>query len=175
MEFKVLLRTAKAEVLAFASAPPRRLVKNRTASVSLTENFRLFPRRCGVWEVSAGRAVARERDERLNGKKVIQRRRIPNQKTGPGWVVPRISEKGEGSRLPTTQHENTEEKSVVSNLLAGNRMKKVILQPARLASGLVEKNPSTPSRMVPHPTADPANGERQPQLQSHAITPAAGR
>ncbi len=165
MEFKVLLRTAEADVLAFASAAPHRLVRSRIVSVVLTGNYRLCPRRLQTWESA----------HRLNGKKNLPPRQIPSEAARLEWIVSRISEGRKSSRSQSTRLENAGDGSVISNLLVGNRTEEIALRTARLIGGLVEKNPSNPFRSMPHPTAAPAEGERQPQLQSHAINSAAGR
>ena len=165
MEFKVLLRTAEADVLAFASAAPPRLVRSRVVSVILTGNYRLCPRRLQAWE-GAHRAKA---------KRNLSPGQIPPEATCLRWVVSRILEGRESSRSQSTRLENAGDGSVISNLPVGNRTEKIAPRTARLIGGLVEKNPSNPFRSMPRPMAAPAEGERQPQLQSHAITPAAGR
>ena len=175
MEFKVLLRTAEADVFAFASAAPQRLVQSRIVSVVLTGNYRLCPRRLQAWDVSSGKLAVRERVHRLNGKRNLSPGQIPPVAARLRSVVSRISEGRESSRSQSTRLENAGEGSVISNLLVGNRTKKIALRTARLIGNLVEKNPSNPFRSMPHPTAAPAEGERQPQLQSHAINSAAGR
>lgn len=165
MEFKVLSRTAEADVLAFASAAPHRLVRSRIVSVVLTGNYRLCPRRLQTWE----------RAHQLNGKRSLSPGQSPSEAACRRWVVSRISERRESSRSHSTRLERAGDGSVISNLPVGNRTEKVALRTARLIGGLVEKNPSNPFRSMSHPTAAPAEGELQPQLQSHDINSAAGR
>ena len=165
MEFKVLLRTAEAGVFAFASAAPQRLVRSRIASVVLTGNFRLCPRGLQV----------REGAHRLNGGRNLSPRQIPPDTTRLRWVFSRISEGRESSRSQFMRLEKAGDGSVILNLPAGNRTEKIAPQTAHLSGSLVENNPSNPFRSMPRPMAAPAEGERQPQLQSHAITPTAGR
>lgn len=165
MEFKVLLRTAEADVLAFASAAPHRLVRSRVVSVIMTGNSRLCPRR-----LQAGEGA-----HRPNAKRNLSPGQISPETTRLRSVVSQISEGRESARSQSTRLENAGDGSVISNLPVGNRTERIALRTARLIGGLVEKNPSNPFRSVPHPTAAPAEGERQPQLQSHAITSAAGR
>ena len=164
MEFKVLLRTAEADVLAFASAAPHRLVRSRMVSVVLTGNHR----RC------LRRLQARGRAHRLNGKKNLSPGQIPPEATRPRLVVSRISEGRESSRSQSTRLEKAGGGSAISNLLVGNRTEKIALRTARPIGGHVKKNPSNPFRSMSHSTAGLAEGERQLQLQSHAINSTAG-
>ena len=157
----MLLRTAEADVLAFASAAPHRLFESRVVSVILTGNYRLCPRRPQAWEG----------DHRPNAKRNLSPGQIQSAVTCLRSVVSRISEGREGARSQSTRLENAGGGSVISNLLVGNRTEKIALQAAHLIGGLVEKNPSNPFRSMPHS----ADGERQPQLQSHVINSAAGR
>ena len=175
MEFKVLSRTAEADVLAFASAAPHRLVRSRVVSVILTGNYRLGHRRLQAWDVSSGKLAVQEEAHRLNGKRNLSPRQISSEAACLRWVVSRIAERRESSRSQSTRLEKAGDGSVISNLPVGNCTEKIARRTARLIGGLVEKNPSNPFRSMPPPTAAPAEGERQPQLQSHAINSAAGR
>ena len=175
MEFKVLSRSAEADVLAFASAAPHRLVRSRIVSVVLTGNYRLCPRRLQAWDVSSGKLAVQEEAHRLNGKKNLSPGQISSEPACLRWVVSRISERRESSRSQSTRLEKAGDGSVISNLPVGNCTEKIARRTARLIGGLVEKNPSNPFRSMPPPTAAPAEGERQPQLQSHDINSAAGR
>lgn len=165
MEFKVLLRTAEADVLAFASAAPHRLVRSRMVPVVLTGNYRVRPRRPRTCEGT----------HRRNAVRNVSPAQILTESARQRWVVSRISERRESSRSQSTRLEKAGDGSVKSNLPVGNRTEKIALQTARLSGGLVEMNPSNPFRSMPRPTAARAEGERQPQIQSHAITSAAGR
>jgi hypothetical protein len=175
MEFKVLLRTAEADVLAFASAAPHRLVRSRMVSVLLTGNFRLSPRRLQARDVSSESRSACEGAPRWNGTRNLSPGQVPPAVALLECLVSRISERRGSFRSQSSRLEKAGDGSVISHLPAGDRTEKIDLQAARLTDGLVETNPSNPFRLMPHPMAALAEGEPQLQLQFHAITPTAGR
>lgn len=174
MDFKALSRTAEADVLAFASAAPRRLVQSRMVSVGLTGNHRLCADHFRARGISSEKALAGETDHRLNGRGIFQLGQVSLEGTCPEVLVSWISEGVNGLRPPTTRRECAEESSVGSEPLVSDGVEGKALRAAHLVSGVV-RNPSNPFCLMPHPTAAPADGEHQPQLQSHAINHAAGR
>lgn len=174
MDFKALSRTAEADVLAFASAAPRKLVQSRMVSVGLTANHRFCAAHLRARAVSSGKAIAGETFHRLNGMEIFQPGQVSLEETCPKVLVLRILEGVNGLCPPITRREGPEESSVGSELLVSDGVEGKALCAAHLVSSVV-RNPSNPFCLMPHPTAAPADGERQPQLQSHAINPAAGR
>lgn len=146
MDFKALSRTAEADVLAFASAAPRRLVQSRMVSVGLTANHRFCAAHFGARAVSSGKSIAGETIRQLNGGKVFQ----PGQIFLEG-LVSRILEGVEGLCPPIVRRECAEESSVESELLVGSSVKKK--GPSRCTPGQCsnrEPKQPVPLDVVPH-------------------------
>ncbi len=178
MDFKALSRTAEADVPAFASAAPQRLVRSRLASVRVTEDRRLRFLLCSITATSNRKTLAWAAVEtpRLNPKKIYSLH-SPTMDLGFGQgFVPRISE-GERSSCGSTitdGRELAEETSEESVRLGKRGGAATNHRTARMFTWSFPVNPGSSMRPVPHPTVNRSQRERQPQRPSHAIHPAAG-
>ena len=182
MEFTVLLRTAEADVLAFASATfHRSFVRRRLALVPLTRACMDRPRRtvrlrsvvregcAGGWEKRSRwtERILTLRSQRISGR--------PGA-LSPRREVPRISVSRRSIRLPYTQFGRIGDQSVGSTpRLARQRRRRWDLSPARMFSGEPHHNPAQPTCPSPSPNAASARVEFQPPPHLHAIDPAANR
>ncbi len=185
MEFTVLLRTAEADVLAFASAIfHRSFVGRRLAGVTSTLACMDVSRRTVRLEsvVREGCAGGLENRSRWTGRILTSRpRRSPGRPSAfsPRSEVPRISESGRSIRLPntqSTQHGRIGDQSVgFTPRLARQRWRRRDLSPAQMFSGEPAHNPAQPNCPSPSPNAASARVEFQPPLHRHAIDPAADR
>ena len=178
MDFKALSRTAEADVPAFASAAPQRLVRSRVASVKVIGDRRLRFHLCGGSPSSTPETLAWARvgTPRLNPKKIYPLRSPATDLGLAQGSVPWISEGERSSRVSTTTGprepaEETSEESVRPVERGGAATNH---RTARLFIGPFPVNPGSSMRPVPHPTGNRSQPERQPQRPSHAIHPAAG-
>ncbi len=178
MDFKALSRTAEADVPAFASAAPQRLVRSRFASVKIAEDRRLRSHLCSVSASSTFTTSAWTwvDSPRLNPKKICPLQ-LPTKDLGrKQGFVPWISEGERSSHAPTTtgQCELAEETSEESVRLKEPGEAATNHRTARMFTTPFAVNPGSSMRPVPHPTGVRSQSASQPQRPSHAIHPAAG-
>lgn len=171
MDFKVLSRTAEADVRAFASAARQKLVRHQIVSVGWTGNYRWESRlritTRGVASQKPARELVSVQCSNVSSGTNRSRRVCCRN------AVPWISEGGKCSHLGTMSGGRTQERSITPPPLNGDQRSRPPGHTAHPDSGL-SPNPGGPSRSKPHPTAARTPGLRQPQLPSHAIHPAAG-
>lgn len=178
MDFKALSRTAEADVPAFASAAPQRLVRSRFASVKIAEDRRLRSHLCSVSASSTltTKAWAQVDSPRLNPKKIYPLQSPTKDLGCTQGFVPWISEEERSSRTSTTtgQCGLAEETSEESVRLGERGEAATNHRTARMFTTPFAVNPGSSKRPVPHPTGDRSQYASQPQRPSHAIHPAAG-
>lgn len=178
MDFKALSRTAEADIPAFASAAPQRLVPGRFASVKMTGGRRLRSHPCGVRAVSTRKTPAWVGviASQLDPKKFYSLRPPSKEVGGVQGFVPCNSEEERSSPTSaTTDGGGLAEETSTEFVRPGKRGEAATNhRTARQFTGAFPINPGSVLRPVPHPTVNRSQPERQPQRPSHAIHPAAG-